>query len=71
MIIADESISLQNQYVLKMNENELSLNMGEKKIGTLQVQVDSFYELPNYRLLGVNYDKIIVINYFDRLKIEE
>ena len=33
------------------------------------MRIDSFYTLPNYKLLGVNYNKIFVINYFDQLMI--
>ena len=36
-----------------------------------QANIDSIYMLPNYRLLGVNYNKIIIINYFDQLTIQE
>jgi len=49
----------------------MSLTMDNKVLGNLKVQVDSLYELPNYKLLGVNYDKLMVINYFDKLSIEE
>ena len=40
-------------------------------IGSLDVQIDSLYELAGYKLIGVNYDKLIIINYFDQLKIED
>jgi hypothetical protein len=35
------------------------------------MHIDSLYKLPNYKLIGVNYSKIFVINYFDQLTIEE
>lgn len=44
--------------------------MDSRVLGTLQSQLDSLYQLPNYKLLGVNYDKLMIINYFDQLSIE-
>ena len=40
-------------------------------IGSLDIQFDSLYQLPGYKLIGVNYDKLVIINYFDQLKVED
>lgn len=67
MIVDFDSIKLQGQYILSIRDNEAILEVDSKIIGRLEVQVDSLYHLSNYRLLGVNYDKVMIINYFDHL----
>ena len=49
----------------------MTLNMGDKTMGTIDAKIDSLYQLPNYKLLGVNYDQLMIINYFDKLKMED
>ena len=71
MIINDENITLQDQYKLTMTSDELHLFTNDQKIGSLDIKVDSLYKLPKYKLLGINYDKLMVIDYFDGLKVEQ
>ena len=69
-MILSENVILQDQYNLTMMPDELNLFMNDQKIGSLDIVIDSLYKLPKYKLLGINYDKIMVINYFDGLRIE-
>ena len=39
-------------------------------ISKLNTCYDSLYHYSKYRLIGINYDKIDIINYFDQLKVE-
>ncbi len=38
-------------------------------IGKLDIAIDSLYMFPNYKLIGVNYSKIVILNYFDQLTL--
>ena len=71
MILNDENITLQDQYRLTMTSDEMNLFTNDKKIGNLEIKVDSLYKLPKYTLLGINYDRLMVIDYFDGLKVEQ
>ena len=42
-----------------------------KSLDKLNSCYDSLYHYSKYRLIGVNYNNIEIINYFDRLKVEK
>jgi hypothetical protein len=45
--------------------------MDNQEIGRLDIHIDSLYPIPHYKLVGVNYNKLFIISYFDQLIIED
>lgn len=67
ILLDNEEVSLQGEFVLEMKEEGLILRKDKEELGRLTYRFDSLYPLSRYRLIGVNYDSVQVLNYLDRL----
>lgn len=69
ILLDSEEVSLQGDFVLEMKEEGLVLRKNREELGRLSYRFDSLYPLSKYRLIGVNYDNVQIVSYFDRLEV--
>ena len=69
ILLDNEEVSLQGEFVLEMKEEGLTLRKDKEELGRLPYRFDSLYPLSKYRLIGVNYDSVQMLSYLDRLAV--